>query len=58
MKKENKQMEFIKEANENNTNYIFQKNNKTKVGASIVMIFLGLIILALVISGIDLNTAF
>lgn len=56
MKKEIKNMEFIKEPNKKHNNYIFQNNNKTQLGTSIIIVILGLIILAVVISGIDLNT--
>lgn len=54
-KKENDQrVKFIKESDEDTNHYILQKNKKTKIGATIIIGMLVLIIGAIVISGVFL----
>ncbi|WP_373517829.1 hypothetical protein [Pricia sp.] len=43
--------EFVKEEHESKRNYIFQKNNITKIAVVIVAVFLIIIVIGLVISG-------
>lgn len=52
--KEN-QMEFIKEPENETENYIFQKNAKTKIGAGVIIAFLGILLVGLAISAIFFN---
>ncbi|QWX82484.1 hypothetical protein H0I23_15710 [Cellulophaga sp. HaHaR_3_176] len=47
-------VKFIKESDEDTKHYILQKNKKTKIGATIIIGMLIVIIGAIVISGIFL----
>ncbi|WP_299318113.1 hypothetical protein [uncultured Maribacter sp.] len=50
---QNKQeTKFVKEPEENTQQYILQKNKKTKVGVTILIAFLVLLIIGLVISNV------
>jgi uncharacterized membrane protein YukC len=50
MKQGEEQTKFVKEPQEPTRNYIFQKNQKTKIGTYIVIGFLVLLIFAVIVS--------
>ena len=52
MKKEKGNFEFIKESNDNKRNYIFQKDKTTKTVTIIVGVFLIVLIIAVILSGV------
>ncbi|XLS30587.1 hypothetical protein ACJD0Z_07110 [Flavobacteriaceae bacterium M23B6Z8] len=47
---------FIKEEDEKTNEYILQKNKKTKVAVGIIIAALVIIIIALILSGVFLDT--
>ncbi|WP_180272290.1 hypothetical protein [Maribacter sp. 4U21] len=55
MKQGEENTEFVKESENETSKFIFQKNNKTKVGAAVIIIFLVLITLGIVLSGVSFN---
>lgn len=44
--------EFVKEETNDTKKFVFQKNTKTKVALIIIIVFLGLLILGVVFSGV------
>ncbi|WP_298497526.1 hypothetical protein [uncultured Algibacter sp.] len=52
MKKEKGNFEFIKESNDNKRNYIFQKDKTTKTVTIFVGVFLIVLIIAVILSGV------
>lgn len=46
-------MKFIKEEKEKRRDYIFKKDDKTKVGAKIIVLALIVLVGAVIVSGID-----
>lgn len=47
---------FVKEPEEKTRNYIFQKNEKTKIGTYVVVGFLVLLIIGVIISALFFGT--
>jgi len=52
MEKEKGNFEFVKEDEDKKRNYIFQKDKITKTGAIIVVVFLIVLIIAVILSGV------
>lgn len=52
MKQGEENTRLIKEENNKTEKYIFQKNTKTKIGASIIISVLIVIVIAIVFSGV------
>jgi uncharacterized membrane protein YukC len=50
MKQGEEQTKFIKDPEEPTRNYIFQKNQKTKIGTYIIVAFLTLMIIGVIVS--------
>lgn len=50
MKEETEQTKFIKEEEEKTKQFILQKNTKTKLGVTIIMAFLIILIIGIIIS--------
>ncbi|WP_405411793.1 hypothetical protein [Maribacter sp. Asnod1-A12] len=55
MTKHTEETKFVKDPEENTQEYILQKNKKTKVGATILIAFLVLLIIGLIISNLFFN---
>ncbi len=53
MKQGEERTEFVKEPENQTSKFIFQKNKKTKIGATVIIIFLVLITLGIIISGVS-----
>ncbi|WP_157486398.1 hypothetical protein [Maribacter forsetii] len=52
MKKNNQETKFVKEPEENTREFILQKNKKTKLGVTILVAFLVLLIGGIIISNV------
>ncbi|MEW4922479.1 hypothetical protein [Algibacter sp. 2305UL17-15] len=52
MKKEPEDFEIVKDKKDDKGNYIFQKDNITKTGAVIVIVFLIILVIAVILSGV------
>ncbi|SHJ55078.1 hypothetical protein [Maribacter aquivivus] len=52
MNKEAEETKFVKEPEEETQQYILQKNKKTKVGVTILIAFLVLLIIGVIISNV------
>ncbi|WP_179213195.1 MULTISPECIES: hypothetical protein [Maribacter] len=52
MKKETEETKFVKEPEEETREFILQKNKKTKLGATIVIAFLVLLIIGIIVSNV------
>ncbi|WP_405384754.1 hypothetical protein [Maribacter sp. LLG6340-A2] len=52
MKQDSEKTKFVKEPEEDTREYILQKNKKTKLGATIVIAFLVLLIIGIIVSNV------
>ncbi|MDP5062761.1 MAG: hypothetical protein NWP64_12640 [Maribacter sp.] len=52
MIKETEETKFVKEPEENTQQFILQKNKKTKVGVTILVAFLVLLVIGVIVSNI------
>jgi uncharacterized ion transporter superfamily protein YfcC len=51
-KESDQDTKFVKEADDNTKQFIFQKNKKTKVATAIIVLFLIILIAGIVMSGV------
>ncbi|MGB3150807.1 MAG: hypothetical protein WBB27_09090 [Maribacter sp.] len=55
MKQGEENTEFVKDPENEKPHYIFQKNQKTVIGAIVIIVFLLLITLGIFVSGVEFN---
>ncbi|SEL01769.1 hypothetical protein SAMN04488008_102630 [Maribacter orientalis] len=55
MKEGTEETKFIKEEEEKTKQFILQKNTKTKLGVTIIMVFLIILVIGIIISKIFFN---
>lgn len=55
MKEETEETKFVKESEEETKEFILQKNKKTKIGATIIISFLVVLIIGIIVSNVFFN---